>query len=57
MSDLPLILDGTATAKVIRAEVADRVLRLKEQGINPGLAAVLADDEVDGAVAFRRGRA
>ncbi len=45
MSDTPLILDGTATAKVIRAEVADRVLRLKEQGINPGLAAVLAGDD------------
>lgn len=45
MSETPLLLDGTATAKVIRAEVADRVRRLKEQGITPGLAAVLAGDD------------
>jgi methylenetetrahydrofolate dehydrogenase (NADP+)/methenyltetrahydrofolate cyclohydrolase len=45
LSDTPLILDGTATSKVIRNEVAERVLRLKEQGITPGLAAVLAGDD------------
>ena len=39
----PLLLDGTATAKVIRDEVAARVRVLKEQhGVTPGLAAVLA---------------
>jgi hypothetical protein len=41
----PLILDGTATAATIRAEVAARVQRLKaEKGVTPGLAAVLAGD-------------
>ncbi|MDX1931594.1 MAG: bifunctional methylenetetrahydrofolate dehydrogenase/methenyltetrahydrofolate cyclohydrolase FolD [Capsulimonadales bacterium] len=41
----PLLLDGTATAATIRAEVAERTLRLKERyGITPGLAAVLAGD-------------
>lgn len=38
-----LLLDGTATAKTIRAEVARRVTALREQrGITVGLAAVLA---------------
>ena len=40
----PLLLDGTATAKTIRAEVTSRVAALKERGIVPGLAAVLAGD-------------
>lgn len=41
----PVILDGTKTAQTIRAEVAERVQRLKEKhGIVPGLAAVLAGD-------------
>ena len=41
----PLILDGTATAKTIRTEVAARVRHLQtEHGITPGLAAVLAGD-------------
>lgn len=40
----PILLDGTATAKTIRAEVAARVLALQAQGIMPGLAAVLAGD-------------
>ncbi len=45
MSD-PLLLDGTATAKAIRAEVADRVKRLQaEHGVTPGLAAILAGDD------------
>jgi len=42
----PLLLDGTATAKAIRAEVADRVKRLQaEHGVTPGLAAILAGDD------------
>jgi len=42
----PLILDGTATAKTIRAEVTERARRLKaEYGVAPGLAAVLAGDD------------
>jgi methylenetetrahydrofolate dehydrogenase (NADP+)/methenyltetrahydrofolate cyclohydrolase len=41
----PILLDGTATAKTIRQEVANRVRRLKEKyGVTPGLAAVLAGD-------------
>ena len=44
MSD-PILLDGTATAKTIRDEVAVRVRVLKEQhGVTTGLAAVLAGD-------------
>ena len=45
MSSEPLILDGTATGKTLRAEVARRVAALKERhGITVGLAAVLAGD-------------
>ena len=41
----PLLLDGTATAKTIRDEVAARVAHLKaEYGVTVGLAAVLAGD-------------
>jgi len=41
----PTLLDGAATAKAIRAEVATRATKLKEaHGITPGLAAVLAGD-------------
>ena len=40
------ILDGSATAKTIRAEVAEGVARLKQQkGITPGLAVVLVGDD------------
>lgn len=38
-------LDGTATAKAIKAEVAARVAKLKEQGITPGLGTVLVGDD------------
>lgn len=42
----PLILDGTATAKTIRAEVKRRVAALQERhGITVGLAAVLAGED------------
>ena len=41
----PILLDGAATAKAIRAEVATRAAKLKEAyGVTPGLAAVLAGD-------------
>jgi methylenetetrahydrofolate dehydrogenase (NADP+) / methenyltetrahydrofolate cyclohydrolase len=41
----PLLLDGTATAKTIREEVAARTQVLRENhGVTPGLAAVLAGD-------------
>ena len=35
------ILDGAAIAAAIKAEVAEQVRGLAEQGIRPGLAAVL----------------
>ena len=38
-------LDGTATLKAIKAELADRVAKLKEQGITPGLGTVLVGDD------------
>jgi methylenetetrahydrofolate dehydrogenase (NADP+) / methenyltetrahydrofolate cyclohydrolase len=45
MSNTPLLLDGTATAKIIREEVAARVKYLKDHhGVTVGLAAVLAGD-------------
>jgi methylenetetrahydrofolate dehydrogenase (NADP+)/methenyltetrahydrofolate cyclohydrolase len=39
------ILDGTQAAAAIRAELADRVLRLKQRGIAPGLGTVLVGDD------------
>jgi methylenetetrahydrofolate dehydrogenase (NADP+) / methenyltetrahydrofolate cyclohydrolase len=39
------ILDGTATLNAIKAELADRVAKLKEQGITPGLGTVLVGDD------------
>src|SRR4029079_1718830 len=35
------ILDGTATLRTIKTELAERVAALKERGITPGLATVL----------------
>ena len=53
------ILDGNATAKVIRSEVAEGVRQLqKEYGVTPGLAAVLVGDDPASAVYVRnKGRA
>ena len=39
------ILDGTATLKTIKAELAERVAALKERGIVPGLGTVLVGDD------------
>lgn len=39
------ILDGTATATAIKAELTERVKALKEQGIVPGLGTVLVGDD------------
>ena len=39
------ILDGKATAAAIKAELAERVLALKAQGIHPGLGTVLVGDD------------
>ena len=38
-------LDGTATLKAIKAELGERVAKLKEQGITPGLGTVLVGDD------------
>lgn len=42
MSDGPLILDGKALSKQIRAELKDRVAALKEKGIQPRIEAIVA---------------
>jgi methylenetetrahydrofolate dehydrogenase (NADP+) / methenyltetrahydrofolate cyclohydrolase len=39
------ILDGTATLRTIKAELAERVARLAERGITPGLGTVLVGDD------------
>jgi methylenetetrahydrofolate dehydrogenase (NADP+)/methenyltetrahydrofolate cyclohydrolase len=39
------ILDGLATLKTIKAELAERVAALKERGITPGLGTVLVGDD------------
>jgi len=38
-------LDGVATAKAIKAELATRVIDLKRRGINPGLGTLLVGDD------------
>src|SRR5215210_3780841 len=38
-------LDGTATLKAIKAELAARVAALKERGVVPGLGTVLVGDD------------
>ena len=39
------ILDGTRTAAAIKAELTDRVAKLREQGVVPGLGTVLVGDD------------
>jgi methylenetetrahydrofolate dehydrogenase (NADP+) / methenyltetrahydrofolate cyclohydrolase len=39
------ILDGTATLKTIKAELAERVAALKERGVVPGLGTVLVGED------------
>jgi methylenetetrahydrofolate dehydrogenase (NADP+)/methenyltetrahydrofolate cyclohydrolase len=38
-------LDGQATAKAIKAELAERVIHLKQKGITPGLGTLLVGDD------------
>jgi methylenetetrahydrofolate dehydrogenase (NADP+)/methenyltetrahydrofolate cyclohydrolase len=38
-------LDGLATAKAIKAELAEKVIELKKRGINPGLGTLLVGDD------------
>jgi len=40
-----VILDGKATAKTIKAELAQQVVALKEKGITPGLGTLLVGDD------------
>lgn len=47
------ILDGTAIAQAIRAEVAEEVARLSGNGRKPGLAAVLVGEDPASAVYVR----
>ncbi len=39
------ILDGKATLAAIKAELSERVAKLKEQGVTPGLGTVLVGDD------------
>src|SRR3954452_6994216 len=39
------ILDGTATLRTIKAELAQRVAALRERGVTPGLGTVLVGDD------------
>ena len=39
------IIDGKATAQAVRAEVAERVVQIRERGIIPGLAVVIVGDD------------
>jgi methylenetetrahydrofolate dehydrogenase (NADP+)/methenyltetrahydrofolate cyclohydrolase len=39
------ILDGTRTASTIKAELTERVVKLREQGVVPGLGTVLVGDD------------
>jgi methylenetetrahydrofolate dehydrogenase (NADP+)/methenyltetrahydrofolate cyclohydrolase len=47
------VLDGTAIAQTIRAEVASEVARLSRTGRKPGLAAVLVGEDAASAVYVR----
>ncbi len=39
------VLDGTATASAIKSELAERVSRLRDRGVVPGLGTVLVGDD------------
>ncbi|MFM5905383.1 MAG: tetrahydrofolate dehydrogenase/cyclohydrolase catalytic domain-containing protein, partial [Micrococcales bacterium] len=40
-----VVLDGLATANAIKAELAQRVVGLKQRGIHPGLGTLLVGDD------------
>lgn len=50
------IIDGTAMAANIKAEVATRVAALKAKGVSPGLAVILVGDD-PGSVSYVSGKA
>ena len=39
------ILDGKVMSASLRAEIAERVQKLKEQGVTPGLAVILVGND------------
>ena len=39
------ILDGKVMSETLRKEIAERTVRLKEQGVTPGLAVILVGDD------------
>ncbi len=47
------IIDGKALSKTVRAEVAERVARLSERGVVPGLAVILAGEDPASAIYVR----
>ena len=47
------LIDGTAIARAIRADVAEQAARLRERGVRPGLAVVLVGDDPASAVYVR----
>jgi methylenetetrahydrofolate dehydrogenase (NADP+)/methenyltetrahydrofolate cyclohydrolase len=47
------VLDGRATAKAIRAELAERVLELRGRNVVPGLTAILVGDDPASAAYVR----
>ena len=49
------ILDGKATANTIREELKERIVRLREQGIQPELGTVLVGDD-PGSHSYVRGK-
>jgi methylenetetrahydrofolate dehydrogenase (NADP+)/methenyltetrahydrofolate cyclohydrolase len=48
------VIDGTALAKLIRAEVAADVVSMRQSGVTPGLTVVLVGDDAASAVYARR---
>ena len=50
-----IVLDGRATAKAIREELAERVAKLRAKGITPGLGTVLVGDD-PGSHSYVRGK-
>lgn len=50
-----VILDGKQTAATIRAELAERVVALKQRGVTPGLATVLVGQD-PGSLAYVAGK-
>ena len=49
------VLDGTATAAAIKAELKERVDRLREVGVVPGLGTILVGED-PGSVAYVAGK-